>query len=41
MGHFDSFKQMPKEYYNHELGFYPKRILIIETVNTRFNMQLR
>ncbi len=31
MGHLESFKQMPAEFYNHELGYYPKRILIIDT----------
>ncbi|EJE4164403.1 hypothetical protein M3916_004616 [Vibrio parahaemolyticus] len=31
MGHLDSPEQMPSEFYNHDLGYYPKRILIIET----------
>ncbi|HGK3759174.1 TPA: DUF6615 family protein [Klebsiella pneumoniae] len=31
MGHLNSCEQMPNEYYNHELGFYPKRILLINT----------
>ena len=25
------FSQLPSEYYNHDLGYYPKRILLIET----------
>lgn len=31
MGHLTRFEQMPGEFYNHELGYYPKRILLIET----------
>jgi hypothetical protein len=33
MSHLESFEQMPSEFYNHELGYYPKRILLIETGN--------
>lgn len=36
MGHLSSFKQMPSEYYDHELGFYPRRILLIDT-DEKFN----
>lgn len=31
MGHLKNFEQMPSQYYDHELGYYPKRILLIET----------
>ena len=31
MGHLTEFSQMPNDYYNHDLGYYPKRILLIET----------
>lgn len=31
MGHLKSFEQMPSEFYNRQLGYYPKRILLIET----------
>tara|TARA_R110001599_G_scaffold350254_2_gene580037 strand:+ start:21142 stop:21921 length:780 start_codon:yes stop_codon:yes gene_type:complete len=31
MGHLTNFSKMPNKYYNHDLGYYPKRILIIET----------
>lgn len=37
MGHLASYQQMPKEFYDHELGYYPKRILLIETVESEFN----
>jgi len=37
MGDLSSFKQMPGEFYNHELGYYPKRILLIETEESEFN----
>jgi len=39
MGHLESFSQMPSEFYNHELGLYPKRILLIETGHDEFNKQ--
>ncbi len=31
MGHLTDFNQMPNDLYDHELGYYPKRILLIET----------
>jgi hypothetical protein len=31
MSHLTNFSQMPSEYYNHDLGYYPKRILLIDT----------
>jgi hypothetical protein len=31
MGHLTSYDQMPSQFYDHELGLYPKRILLIET----------
>ncbi len=37
MGHLASFEEMPGKYYNHELGLYPKRILLIETNENEFN----
>lgn len=37
MGHLNTFEQMPSEYYDHELGFYPKRILLIDTGETKFS----
>ena len=37
MGHLNSFEQMPQKYYNHELGYYPKRILLIDTSESDFN----
>lgn len=39
MGHLSSYSQMPNEFYNHELGLYPKRILLIETGDSEFNKQ--
>lgn len=36
MGHLKSFEQMPLQYYDHELGYYPKRILLIETSECEF-----
>ncbi|MEN3762615.1 DUF6615 family protein [Aeromonas veronii] len=36
MGHLKSFEQMPSKYYDHELGYYPKRILLIETSECEF-----
>ncbi|MEQ4711863.1 DUF6615 family protein [Providencia alcalifaciens] len=37
MGHLKSFKQMPSTYYSHELGFYPKRILLIDNSEISLN----
>lgn len=37
MGHLQRFEQMPRAYYDHELGYYPKRILLIETRESEFN----
>lgn len=31
MGHLSNFEQMPPQYYDHELGYYPKRILLIDS----------
>ena len=39
MGHLTSFSQMPSEFYNHDIGLYPKRILLIETGEDEFNKQ--
>lgn len=36
IGDLQSFDQLPCEYYNHELGYYPKRILLIETSESDF-----
>lgn len=37
MGHLTDFSQMPNDFYNHDLGYYPKRILLIETIEAEFN----
>ncbi|WP_202595719.1 DUF6615 family protein [Pseudomonas syringae] len=37
MGHLQTVEQMPRQYYDHELGYYPKRILIIETGKIKFD----
>lgn len=33
LGHLNSFEQLPSQYYDHNLGYYPKRILFMETDN--------
>jgi hypothetical protein len=40
MGDLNSFEQMPQQYYDHELGYYPKRILLIDTSESEFNRKL-
>ena len=39
MGHLTSFSQMPIKFYNHDLGFYPKKILLIKTEEREFDNQ--
>lgn len=37
MGNLSSVDQMPGDFYDHELGYYPKRILLIETHDEESN----
>lgn len=37
IGHLQSFEKMPPQHYDHELGYYPKRILLIETNKNQLN----
>lgn len=37
MGHLSSWEQVSSEFYNHELGYYPKRILLIDTSKRELN----
>lgn len=37
MGHLKSFEQLPSHLYDHKLGYYPKRIMMVETDEIEFN----
>ena len=37
MGHLSSWDQVQSELYDHVLGYYPKRILLIDTEVREFN----
>ena len=41
LGHLADPKQMPSDFYDHELGYYPKRILLIETSDREFNKSVQ